>query len=821
MNIPICCRHFILFFCFFIVMVISFKPVIAQSASGMIHGRVSDENNEPIANATVTLGKSEYGTVTSSDGSFTLKDVAAGKHHVKVSSLSYVEKTLTVSVRAGQTTEVIFHLEVAAKMLDDVVVEGEYNPSQISRLPDVVGAELIGSKKNEVIDLKRMDGNIATNNTRQIFAKVPGIHIWELDGSGLQVNIAARGLNPTRSWEFIVDQNGYHINVDLYGYPEAYFTPQVHGVDHIEVIRGSAALQYGPQFGGVVNYVMKEGDTTRRFSFETQQSAGSDFMFSSYNAIGGKVGKLSYYGFFDYRHSRGFRKFSEYTLHNFYSSVKYQFTPAMSLAAQFSRMYYVSGLAGGLNDSMFQEDPYQSSRTRNFFNPNINIPALVFDWKTGENSHLSVKAWSIIGQRNSVQFIAIPTIGDTINAATNQYNPRQVDRDYYKNFSVEARFITKYILIKNNRSILSGGVKVFDSNTHRQQLGKGTTGFDFDLSVTGSYPTDLNYFTSDIAFFAENLFAITSKFSITPGARLELLQTQYKGLHAGHEYVTSGTKKVRKIPLLGVGMKYRLSDRFNLYGNFSQAYRPILYSELIPSVTIAAVDENIKDATGYNADLGIRGRIKDVLNLDISPFLLIYENKIGTLTLTTDSGTTFLYRTNVGTSVAMGIESFVEFHPLKIASKRYGSDVSLFASLAYDHATYTSGSIISVSGASGGNINLKGNKLEAAPEFIGRSGINYSYQGFSTTLQYSYVSESFADANNTVFSENGLTGIIPAYHLFDISFSYYFLERYNIRGGINNLTNEVYFTRRILAYPGPGILPADGRTFFVSIGAKL
>ena len=42
----------------------------------------------------------------------------------------------------------------------------------------------------------------------------------------------------------------------------------------------------------------------------------------------------------------------------------------------------------------------------------------------------------------------------------------------------------------------------------------------------------------------------------------------------------------------------------------------------------------------------------------------------------------------------------------------------------------------------------------------------------------------------------------------------------NIKAGINNFNDTRYFTRRAGGYPGPGALPADGRNFFISIGAK-
>ena len=47
-----------------------------------------------------------------------------------------------------------------------------------------------------------------------------------------------------------------------------------------------------------------------------------------------------------------------------------------------------------------------------------------------------------------------------------------------------------------------------------------------------------------------------------------------------------------------------------------------------------------------------------------------------------------------------------------------------------------------------------------------------------------------------------------------------FSKNLNLKAGINNLGDKRYFTRRAGGYPGPGALPADGRTFFISIGAK-
>ncbi len=116
----------------------------------------------------------------------------------------------------------------------------------------------------------------------------------------------------------------------------------------------------------------------------------------------------------------------------------------------------------------------------------------------------------------------------------------------------------------------------------------------------------------------------------------------------------------------------------------------------------------------------------------------------------------------------------------------------------------------------------KGKKVENAPANIFRGGITGGYKGFLLTAQVSSVSETYSDANNTITpTANGNTGLIPAYTVVDLTATYKFNKGLNLKAGMNNLFDEIYFTRRAGGYPGPGALPADGRTFFISFGVKL
>jgi Fe(3+) dicitrate transport protein len=42
-----------------------------------------------------------------------------------------------------------------------------------------------------------------------------------------------------------------------------------------------------------------------------------------------------------------------------------------------------------------------------------------------------------------------------------------------------------------------------------------------------------------------------------------------------------------------------------------------------------------------------------------------------------------------------------------------------------------------------------------------------------------------------------------------------------LEGGVNNLLDARYFTRRAEGYPGPGILPSDGRSAYLTFGVRL
>ncbi len=701
------------------------------------------------------------------------------------------------------------------KNLPDITVVGRNSKSDYQQMPEIVGTNIYAGKKSTLIVLDNVQGNVVTNNMRQVLAKVPGIHIWESDASGIQIGIAARGLSPNRSWEFNVRQNGYDIAADPFGYPEAYYNPQLQAVQRIEVVRGQGALQYGPQFGGLVNYILRNGsEINKPFEFETQQTVGNNNLINSYNAIGGKKGKVNYYSFFDHRSGDGWRANSRYFTNNGFATVTYKVTDKFSLTAELMHAQLRSQQAGGLTDAQLKTDAKQSFRSRNWFDIKWTTPAIIANVNINEKTVWNTKLFGTIGDRNSVGFLQPITVKDTINAATLQYNNRSITIDNYRNYGLESRILTAYNLGKMKNTI-SGGVRLYTGTTYRQADGKGTTGTDYDVTVIGNYPRDYKFKSKNAAVFVENIFRVGKNLLLIPGVRYEWLQGAASGRNGynanGTEILIQNIQRSRSFLLGGFGAEYHVSTATELYANATQAYRPIQFANLQAPPTIDdVVDQNLKDAKGYNLDLGYRGKVKNYLQFDVSSFYLQYNNRIGTIT---PRGTTRRFVTNVGASTSKGFETFVEFSPVKAFSKEQNVDVSLFSSYSYTDARYSSDHKDAAT---------KGKKVENAPTNIFRGGLNFTYKDFVFTTQFSSVGSTFSDANNTEKpSANAQVGLIPSYSVTDFTGSYKINKSIKIKAGLNNAFDKRYFTRRAGGYPGPGALPSDGRTFFISLGAKI
>lgn len=687
----------------------------------------------------------------------------------------------------------------------------------LKRMRDYEKTAIFAGKKNEVVLVEQSMANLATNNARQIFNQVPGLNIYQNDDAGLQLHIGGRGLDPNRTSNFNTRQNGYDISADVLGYPESYYTPPAEALEEIQIIRGAASLQYGTQFGGLVNFKLKEPLTYKTLAGTTRNTVGSNGLFTHFTRLEGRVGKWRYATYFNAKKGEGFRPNSGYESQNLFGQLIYDFSPNTLASVEITYLDYLAQQAGGLTDQMFAENPFQSNRQRNWFGLYWLLYNAKFEHSFSENTNFSFSFFGLNAQRNAVGFRS---------NRVSQIDPNQ-ERDLIKgdfnNYGFETRLLHKYALGKTNAVFLVGGKYYRARNTSEQGPGSNLSDADFRF-YTNDFPTysqqsSYLYPNENMALFMEHIFYINHQLSVTPGVRFEHIATATDGSYlrintdaAGNvilnEREYAAEKRNRSFSLLGLGLSYKPFPALESYANFSQNYRSVTFTDISIINPAYTINPNISDEKGYSMDIGFRGQFKKTVSFDTNFFFLAYQNRIGFIQKAYRDGSVKSERGNIGDAEIYGIESLIDIN----VAKGLGWDAN-----AYIFNVFLNYSQIESAYTASGEASVVGKEVEFVPQSNLKTGVKLGYKNVLMSLQYTGVSSQFTDSSNAVEGNiSGVIGQIPAYSLLDLSFSTSF-KSFKIEAGVNNLTNEHYFTRRATGYPGPGIIPSPNRNIFTTL----
>ena len=792
------------------------NAVFAQTTT--VTGKVSTVDSSFVEDGIIAFKGTKYFTAVNANGKFIIKNIPYGTYTIiaLVLGKQTIEKQIALD---KPVVEINFALpDLSAKELDEVIVMQQQEKALgIVRLKSVQNFTVYEGKKNEVILLNNIAANTATNNARQIYGTITGLNIWESDGGGLQLGIGGRGLSPNRTSNFNTRQNGYDISADALGYPESYYTPATEAIERIEVIRGAASLQYGTQFGGTVNFQFKKGKKDTPFEYVGRQTVGSWNFINSFNSIGGtsKNKKLNYYSFYQRKQGDGWRTNSRYEVNNAYAQFNYQLTAKTNAGVEYTHMDYLAKQAGGLTDALFSKDPRQSVRNRNWFKVNWNLFALNMTHKFSAATQLNIRNFALLAGRKSLGNL------ERINVVDFNQKRTLIDGEF-KNIGSEIRLLHRYKAGKQS-NVLLAGARIYIGNTNaRQGDGDSLSGPNFNYlnpaNVEGSDYTFPNY---NYSLFVEHIFNVTDKLSITPGVRFENIKTYSEGYYRQRVFDFAGNiivdrrieeelKRKRSFVIAGIGVSYKAKPQLEFYGNISQNYRAINFTDLRIQNPNFVIDSNLTDEKGFTADLGVRGTVTNVFNYEVTAFYLYYNNRIGQI-LKADQPPLFLdyrLRTNVAASRNIGIESFASVNLARlIKSFSAKTDWTVFINTSILNARYIKSK----------DASIQNKEVEMVPPVILRSGTTFKQPKWKAGFQINYVAQHFSDATNATLTSTAVEGLIPAYTVADISASYQFKKWLSLEFSCNNLFDEKYFTRRAESYPGPGIIPSDGRSFFVTM----
>ena len=802
---------------FKILFILSLNPLFSQERlSGFI---LSDSTNLPLENVTIFNSDTNEISYTDIEGKFSIL-VNSIDSEINFFVEGYALLTKLYSPKMSELEDVTIKLIPKIEELNEVIVRGNLKKIfQIKRMEDVEGTRIYAGKKNEVILIDVSMANLASNNARQIYNQIPGLNIYQNDDAGLQLNIGGRGLNPNRTANFNTRQNNYDISADALGYPESYYTPPPEGLEEIQILRGAASLQYGTQFGGLINFKIKKPKPKDKFELITRNTAGSNNLFTNFTSVSSSNEKSSYYGYVNYKNGDGFRPNSEFESINTFQNFNYNLNEKSKIIGEITYMEYLAHQAGGLSDFMFANDPFQSNRERNWFEIKWFLYNLKYLLEISEDSSFSFNFFGLDAQRNSLGF-------RTNRVDQIDYDEeRDLIKGKFRNVGFESRYLINYNVL-NKKSYLLLGAKYYNSYSQSSQgPGSSSSDADFNFDYT-NFPNYVNqseyiYPNSNLAIFGENIFYINENLSFTPGFRFENINTGLDGYYrkinldaAGNtiyneRFDEEDTKK-RKFLLLGLGLSYKKKD-LELYTNFSQNFRSVTFADISIINPAYAINPNIDDEKGFTFDLGFRGNYRKTVSFDSSIFALIYRDRIGFIQKAFGDGNVKSERGNVGNAQIIGVESLFDFDINKILFKNDNLDFNIFLNYSYIESKYLKSN----------EVGITGKEVEFVPKNNFKTGLKFGYKDFAINFQYSYLSSQFTDSSNAISGNlSGVIGQIPSYEIADLSMSYK-LRNIKFEAGVNNLFDEIYFTRRATGYPGPGIIPSPPRNSYVTLEIKL
>ena len=809
--------------------------VIALDAQYTLSGIVKDlKSGAAIQRTEVYNQQLDRVVLTDPNGYYEFKNVVNGNYDITIFTFEYSSQTKTIEV-SGKNANLDFDLEPLSQKLTAVeIVARKAEYFDIRRLRPVEGTAIYAGKKTEVVLLDQAVVGVASNTARQIYSQVVGLNIYENNDAGLQLSIGGRGLDPNRTANFNTRQNGYDISADVLGYPESYYTPPAEALSEIQVVRGAASLQYGTQFGGLINFKTKKPNHEKKIELTSRQTVGSFGLFTSFNSLSGTAGKFSYYTYFNYKKGNGYRLNSNFDSKNFYGFVNYKWNEKLDISVEATYLKYLAKQAGGLTDPLFNTTPRLSTRDRNWFEVDWKLISAKLNYSITEETKFSLTLFGLDAERNSVGFRGNPINlngNPVIEIDEKDTNgtyllPRDLLKGSFNNGGAEARFLSKYKLGGRNAVFLIGA-KIYKSNNTSIQ-GAGSNDVDADFSFANDqFPdyanqSDFTFPNFNASIFGEHIFYLNEKFTITPGFRLEHIKTESNGIYRQINFDNAGNPISnqelsddrtlgRQFILTGVGASYKWHRNSEFYGNISQNYRSVTFSDIRVASPTFKIDPNIQDEKGFTGDFGWRGRWKKYLTFDLGGFALRYDNRIG---IVLDDRANRV-RKNIGTAFIYGLETYANWNIAESFANNQYVKFNLFVNSAITGSEYI---------ASDEN-NVKGNTVEFIPGLNLKTGVKAGYKNLLLSLQYSYLSKQYTDAENSSIPDdfdtrNGVIGEIPSYGVMDFSTSFT-IKRFTIESGILNVLDSAYFTRRATGYPGPGIIPSDGRSFYLTVGVKI
>ncbi len=640
---------------------------------------------------------------------------------------------------------------------------------------------------------------LAPISGNEILRTITGLHAVDEEGVGLRLNLGVRGLNPDRSRNLLMLEDGVPIALAPYGEPEMYYTPSIDRMARLEVLKGSGSILFGPQtIGGVINYIT--ADPPAEPSGSLNAHIGNDGFFTTllkYGTTSGNVGAQVNL----LRRQADNLVTTRFRISDLSTKLKFilgeQSVLGVKLSAydENSNSTYV-----GLTQTMYDNGDYftnvapddelnirrySANATYDYvFAQGVSLRTTVFGYTTTRNWRRQE-----FGRASTTTNRTGVVHGDTTVPGGALYMRNQTGNRnrQFEVAGIEPRFSMTHQLA-GVRNELDLGFRFLYERAF-EQLILGTT---FNSSSGNMRDDEIRTGYARSAF-VQNRTYITDRLVVSPGIRLEsfsynrnIMRGQFNGVVRDTNLV-AGSNLLQLIP--GLGISYQLSEGSSVFAGVHRGFAPPRVKDAITSAGEAL---NLDAELSWNYEFGTRLSPVDGIAVEVTGFFLDFSNQI--IPVSQSSGGTGTGLVNGGRSRHIGAEAGFTIDLGQMLESEYS--VILNTNATYVRATFSADRFLT---QSGNRINVKGNSLPYAPKWFVSSSVAFLAPfGGSVQATANYIDKQFSDEFNTVqATTNGLTGLIPAHVVFDLS-ARYGIEPLNAACSlsIKNLFDKRYIASR-------------------------
>ncbi len=634
-----------------IVVLSAFKPIASepsrQAASG-IYGQVLS-NGEGVPFVTVSKQGTTLGTSTDGEGWFILEELPAGKHVLKVQGMGYEDMEKEVEVFQDRPRKVDFEIDEGSYLMDEVVVSG----SRIGALRYLPGSAVTVSS-HQLKTQAPLSGN-------DVLRSISGVNVVDEEGAGLRTNIGVRGLDPDRSRNVLVLEDGIPVALGPYGEPEMYYTPSIDRMSGVEVLKGSGSILYGPQtVGGVVNYLT--ADPPPQSTGFARFSGGRGAYFSGQAGYGNTYGNTGFQVNYLRRQAENLGP-TTFRLNDFNSKLKFDASSRAEVMVKLgiyderSNSTYL-----GLTQYMFDAGGKDYIRMA----PDDNLAVRRYSLGVQHTFHVNkdlqfnTTAYAYTTTRNwKRQDFAYDPEASKLTGVTwgNGELPgggvfmRNTTGNRNRQFEiagVESRVRYNYALLNKDNS-LQWGARLLYERAYEQRI-NGTMA----QAASGELRNDEIRTGHAFSSWVQNKLHFNPRLSFTTGLRTEVLEYERDILRINFEDVNMRNKTFLAEVIPGAGINYNLNERVGLFAGIHRGFAPPRIKDAISS---SGEDMQLEAEKSWNFELGTRATWPQAVTFELTVFHMDFSNQV--IPVSESSGGMGAGYINGGSTIHRGLEGEV------------------------------------------------------------------------------------------------------------------------------------------------------------------